>query len=152
MIFVNLIYRHFDIFMSQYSQMNKSHAFQGCSKIVFWLHTVRNGNPDTPPRNPSASDFHNFHPGCLWVSGPDTHRHPPDILQAPPETPRHLQGTQNAIRRQQMQTDTPTGVRQTLFDTDRCCLSMSGSVCWCLLSSVNILCSLEMAGRCLGGL
>ena len=48
MIFVDLICRHFDILMSQYGQMNKSHAFQGCSKIVFWLHTARTGNSDTP--------------------------------------------------------------------------------------------------------
>ena len=37
---------------------------------------------------------------------------------------------------------------QTPSDTDRCCLSMSGGVCWRVLLSVDILSSLE---GCLGG-
>ena len=91
MIFVNLIYGHFDILMSQYGQTNKSHAFQGCSKLVFWLHTARTGNPNTlrQIRAPQISMI--------------STQIPPDILQTPP---RHLQGTQDAIRRQHMPTDT----------------------------------------------
>ena len=84
--------------MSQYDQMNKSHAFQGCSKLVFWLHTARTGNPNTlrQIRAPQISMI--------------STQIPPDILQTssrhPPDTSRHLQGTQDAIRRQQKPTDT----------------------------------------------
>ena len=48
MIFVNLIYRHFDILMSDYGQVKKSCAFQGCAKLVLQLNNVRTENPDTP--------------------------------------------------------------------------------------------------------
>ena len=77
MIFVDLIYRHFDIFMSQYDQMSKSHAFQGCSKMVFRLHTARTENPESPQTHPSASVCHEYHSDT-----PQTPiRHPPDTLQ-----------------------------------------------------------------------
>ena len=80
-IFVKLRYRHFDILMSQYSQMKTSHGFQGCAKIVLWLHTARTENPDTPQKHPSASDIHEYRS--------DTSKNPPDIPQTPP---RPLQG------------------------------------------------------------
>ena len=99
MIFVSLIYGHVDILMPQYAQMNKSHAFQGYAKVVFWLHIARTENPDIPQTKPSASNFHEFHS--------DTPRTPQTSIRHPPDTPRHLQGTQDAIRRQQMPTDTP---------------------------------------------
>ena len=51
--------------------------------------------------------------------------------------------------RQQMTTNA-NRCQQTPSDTDRCCLSMSGGVCWRILSSVDILTSLEMSGGCLG--
>ena len=73
-------------------------------------------------------------------------RYPPDIPKIPP---RHLQGTQDINRRQQMTTDA-NRCQQTPSDTDRCCLSMSGGVCWRMLSFVDILSSLEMSGGCLG--
>ena len=77
MIFVNLIYGHFDILMSQYDQKNKSHAFQGCSKMVFRLHTARTENPESPQTHPSASVCHEYHSDT-----PQTPiRHPPDTLQ-----------------------------------------------------------------------
>ena len=80
MIFVDLIYRHFDILMSQYDQMNKSHAFQGCSKMVFRLHTARTENPESPQTHPSASVCHEYHSDT-----PQTHiRHPPDTSQPSP--------------------------------------------------------------------
>ena len=71
---------------------------------------------------------------------------PPDIPQTPS---RHLQGTQDINRRQQTTTDDNRHL-QTPSDTDRCCLSVSGGVCWRMLSFVDILSSLEMSGGCFG--
>ena len=65
MIFVSLIYGHFDILMPQYAQMNKSHAIQGYAKVVFWLHTAKTENPDSPQTYPSTSgcsEYHSFSP------------------------------------------------------------------------------------------
>ena len=120
--------------MSQCSQVKTSHAFQGCAKIVLWLHTARTENPDTPQRHPNASIFHEYHS--------DTPRQPPDIPQTPPGP---LQGAWDANRWQQTTTDTNTQP-QTPQDTDECWLSMSGGVCWHLLSSLAISYSLEMCG------
>ena len=124
--------------MSQYCQMKTSHGFQGCAKIVLWLHTARTENPDTPQKHPSASDIHEYRS--------DTSKNPPDIPQTPP---RPLQGAWDANRKQQTTTDT-TRQPQTPQDTDRCCFSMSGGVCWGLLSSVGISWSLDRSGGCLG--
>ena len=77
-IFGKLRYRHFDMMMSQYSQMKTSHAFQGCAKIVLWLHTARLENPDTPQTHPIASNFHEYRS--------ETPRHPSDIPKTPPQT------------------------------------------------------------------
>ena len=123
MIFVNLIYGYFDILMSQYGQTNKSHAFQGCSKLVFWLHTARTGNPNTlrQIRAPQISMI--------------STQIPPDILHTssrhPTDTPRHLQGTQDAIRRQQKPTDTA-----------RPPWTLTGAVWVCLAMSVGTYCRL----------
>ena len=57
MIFVNLIYRHFDILVSHYDQMNKSHDFQGCSKIVF-LASYNKDQPRYTLPNPNALCVH----------------------------------------------------------------------------------------------
>ena len=133
MIFVDLIYRHFDILMSQYGQTNKSHAFQGCSKLVFWLHTARTGNPNTlrQIRAPQISMISTQMPPDILQMPPDifqtSSRHPPDTPQTSPGNPRCHQTTTYANRH-----------RQTPLDTDRCCLSMSGNVCLCVSSSVNI--------------
>ena len=43
--------------MSQYSQVTKSHTFQGFAKLVFWLHVARTGNPDRPQAHPIASSL-----------------------------------------------------------------------------------------------
>ena len=94
--------------------------------MVFWLHIARTGNPDTHQTHPSASDFHEYHS--------DTPRHPP-------YTPETYPGN---LKCQQTPTDT-NGHPQTPSINDRCCLSKSGSVCWCPLWSVGILCSLEMS-------
>ena len=60
MIFVNLIYGHFDSLMSQYVQMNKSHAIQSYAKVVFWLHTAKT---QWEPRFPPNISKH------LWLFG-----------------------------------------------------------------------------------
>ena len=39
--------------MSQYGQVKTSCAFQGCAKVVLWLHTARTENPDTPQTPPT---------------------------------------------------------------------------------------------------
>ena len=46
--FWKLICGGFGILMSQNGQVKKSCAFSGCAKMVFWLHTTRTENPDTP--------------------------------------------------------------------------------------------------------
>ena len=64
MIFVNLIYRHFDILMPQYGQ---------AKKVV--LHIVRTGIPDTLQIRLSASSFHEY-PSDTPQTSP---KYPPDI-------------------------------------------------------------------------
>ena len=84
---------------------------------------------------------------CLqfpWIAlrCPQTsHKHPPDIS-------RELKISTDDNRWQQTPTDTNRR-QQTPSDTDRCCLSVSGGVCWRMLSFVDILSSLEMPGGCL---
>ena len=73
-------------------------------------------------------------------------RTPPNIPQTPP---RQLQGTQHANRQQQTPTDT-TRHSQTAPVTDFGCLAVSVGVCWRLLASVGMLCSLGMLWGCLG--
>ena len=131
MIFVNLIYIHFDILMSRYGLVNKFVPFQGCAKVVLQLHTARMENTDTLQTHPSISDFHEYHS--------NTHRHPPDIPQTPQDISREIKMSTDGNRH-----------HQTPSDTERCCLSMSGGVCWRILSSVDILSSLEMSEGCLG--
>ena len=77
-----------------------------------------------------------------------TRIHPVALHNTPHAPPRHLQRTQCANRQQQTPTDTKRRL-QTPQDTDRCCLSVYGGVCWHLLSSVSILCSLDIFDGCL---
>ena len=109
----------------------KSRRFQGCAKKMLRLHTVRIGIPETHQTRLSASSFHEYHS--------DTPIHPPNTLQTSPGNSRYQQTTTDDNRH-----------LQTPSDTDRCCLSMSGGVCWRMLSFVDILSSLEMSGGCLG--
>ena len=85
MIFVNLIYKHFDILMPQYGQAKKSCAFQGCAEMMLQLHTVRTGIPDTPQTRLSASSFHEY--------PSDTPRHPLNTPQTSPWNSRYQQMT-----------------------------------------------------------
>ena len=98
----------------------------------------RDWEPRYPQTHPSAYNFHEYHS--------DTPRYPPDIPQTPT---RHLQAAGDANRQQQTPPDT-NRQPQTPKDTDMCCLSTSDGVCWRLLLSVGISCSLEMSGGCLG--
>ena len=76
----------------------------------------------------------------------NTPKHHPDIPQTPP---RQLQGTQHANRGQRTPTDT-TKHTQTAPVSVFGCLAVSGSVCWRLLASVDMSCSLRMPWGCLG--
>ena len=100
------------------------------------LHTDRTENPHTPKTHSSASNF------C---------KYPSDIPQI---SLRHLQTSPrqaHGISREHKTLTEANRHRQTPKDTARCCLSMSGSVPWHLLSSVGMSCSLETPGGCLGG-
>ena len=122
MIFVSLIYGHLDILMSQYAQMNKSHAFQGYAKVVFWLHTAKTENPDSPQTYPSTS-------GSIYTQTPL--RYPPDTPQPSPVNTKYQQTTTGTNRH-----------RQTNSNGTSRCPRVSGGVCWHLLSSNGILSSL----------
>ena len=122
--------------------MKTSHAFQGCAKTVFWLHTARLANPEKPQTHPIASDFHEPHS--------DTPRHPPDIPQTPP-TP--LQASWDANRRQQTPPD-DNRRHQTPPDILKQHLSVSWGVWGCLSVSVDVSCCLlasHFPQRGLGG-
>ena len=121
--------------MSQYGQVTKHHTFHGVAKLVFWLHTAGTENPDNPQTHPSTSDLNECHSRCPQTPP----RHPPDTPKASPVNITCQQTTTDANRH-----------CQTPKITDRCCLSMSGGVCWRLLLSVGMLCSLELSGGCLG--
>ena len=98
MIFVSLIYGHFDILMPQYAQMNKSHAIQGYAKVVFWLHTAMTENPDSPQTYPNTSGCSEYHS--------DTPKHPSDTPQTPPDISRELKMPLDDNRCQQTPPDT----------------------------------------------
>ena len=74
-------------------------------------------------------------------------------MNTTPDAPRHHPDTPKASPRNITCQQTPTEANrhcQTPKITDRCCLSMSGCVCWRLRSSVGMLCSLKLSGGCLG--
>ena len=137
MIFGNLILGGFGILMSNMSQVQNILLFQGCDKIVLRLHTAGTESPDTPKHIRVTPISMN-----VTQTPPDAHqttpRHPPDTHQTSPGSRRCQQTTTDTNRQP-----------QTPKDTDKCCLSTSGGVCWRLLSSVGISCSLEMSGGCL---
>ena len=143
MFFVNLIYGHFDILMFQ-NGPEKNCVFQGCAKIMLHLHTVRTGIQETLQTCLSASSFHEY--------PSDTPRQPPNTPQTSPGNSRYQQTTTDDNRRQQMTTE-PNRHPQTLtgaFEYVRKCLLAYVVVCCHLLSSVDILSSLEMSGGYFG--
>ena len=140
MIFVKLILGGFGIFMSNMSQVQNILLFQGCDKIVLRLHTAGTESPDTPKHIRVTPISMN-----VTQTPPDAHqttpRHPPDTHQTSPGSRRCQQTTTDTNRQP-----------QTPKDTDKCCLSTSGGVCWRLLSSV-VCCLLSSAlWRCLVGI
>ena len=97
----------------------KTWLFGGCSEIVFWLHTAKNKNPDTPQTHPSAYEMHEWHS--------DTSRHPQT-------SPRHSQGLSR-------EHDMPTIAnrhRQTLPDTARHWQVLLEYVWGCRLASLVV--------------
>ena len=143
MIFVDLIYRHFDILMSQYEQMNKSHAFQGCSKMVFRLHTARTENPESPQTHPSASVCHEYHSDT-----PQTPiRHPPDTSQPSPVN-------RNINRRRYAQTHIARHTQTAPVSVQGCrrCLLAYVVVWWHLGFPGDVLGCLEDVWRMSGGI
>ena len=129
MIFVNLIYGHFDILMSQYDQKNKSHAFQGCSKMVFRLHTARTENPK-----------HIRAPLFAMNTTQTPLRHPSDTPQTPPS---HLKWIKNINRQQYARTHIARHT-QTAHVSVQGCLAVSVGICCRLMAS-------WVPWRCLGG-
>ena len=109
----------------------KSFAFQDCAWIVILLHTERTENPHTPKTHSSASNF------CKYPSDI-----PQISLRHPQTSPRQAYG----ISSEHKTLTDANRHRQTPKDNARCCLSMSGSVPWHLLSSVGMSCSLETSG------
>ena len=122
--FWRLICRGFCILMSHNGQVKKSCAFSGCAKMVFWLHTARTENQDTPQTHPGAFVFYEYHS--------DTPEHPPDIPQTSHRhlqtSHRHLQGTRHANRQQQTPID-PARHTQTAPVSVWRCLVVSAGVC-----------------------
>ena len=131
MNFGKLILPGFGILMSIMSQVQNILLFQGCGKMVLRLHAAGTESPDTlkhirvPLISMNVTQMHTRHPS-------DTHQISPGS--------RRCQKTTTDTNRQP----------QTPKDTEKCCLSTSGGVCWRLVSSVGISCSLEMSGGCLG--
>ncbi len=119
MIFVNLIYRHFDILMPQYGHAKKIVRFRAVPKWCYTqLHTVRTGIPDTPQTRLSASSFHEY--------PSDTPRQPPNT---PPDISRELKISTDDNRWQQRPTDTLRHW-QVLFEYVWRCLLAHFVVCW----------------------
>ena len=139
MIFVNLI----DIFIFWFFRMvwRKKLRVSG----LLWLHSpyCKNWNPRYPSNMSECLQF-------PWIPL----RYPPDIPKIPP---RHLQGTQDINRRQQMTTDANRH-QQTPTDTLRHWQVLFEYVWRCLLAHVVVCWHLEFPGDvwglfrgCLGG-
>ena len=98
--------------------------------MVFWLHTARTENPDTP-KHIQAPPF-SMNTTQIPPDTPQTsHRHPTDTSR------EHDMQADNNRR----QSTPPYILKQHL--------SVSWGVWRCLLASVGILCCLEMYGGCL---
>ena len=131
MIFVNLIYRHFDIFMSQYAQMNKKLCNSGLRQDGVLAPYCKDWEPGYPP-NPSDRLR------LPWIPLRYTQtplRHPPDTTHTSPVNTKYQQTTTSTNRH-----------RQTYSNSTSQRARVSGGVCWHLLSSNGILSSLEMSG------
>ena len=126
MIFGKLISGHFDILMSQYSQVNNSCTSWLCQNSA--ICSIQKGlDTQITSKHIQAPQI------CL------------NTTQIPSDTPRGTpQTSPDNTRRQQMPTDTNRH-QQTPTDTSRHCQTHQkapGSVCWCLLPSDGLCCCL----------
>ena len=115
--------------------MAKSHTLQGFAIFLFWLHTARIENPETPLTHLSGSNFHEYY---------SEHPQTPPIHH--PDTPQTASGNTTC---QQTTTDANRH-NQTYSNSTFQCLAVSGGVCLHLLVSADMSCSLEQSGGCLG--
>ena len=103
--------------------------------MEFWLHTA-GLRTQIPPKNIQAPLI-SMNTTQIPLDNPQT------TPRYPTDTPRHLQGTQHANRRQQMPTDTA-----------RHFWTLTGAVWVCLAVSIGVCCRLFACcapRRCLGG-
>ena len=113
MIFVNLIYGHFDI--SVWSGEKKKLCLLGWCQNGDLAPYCKDWKPRYPPNTSRRLKF-------PWILP----RHPPDIPQTPP---RHIQGTQHANRQQETPIETARHT-QTAPVSVLGCLAVSVGVCW----------------------
>ena len=123
--------------------MAKSHTLQGFAIFLFWLHTARTENPETPLTHLSASNFHEYY---------SQHSQTPPIHH--PDTPQTASGNTTC---QQTTTDANRH-NQTCSNSTFQCLAVSGSVWRCLFASVGVCWHVMfpgaiwgVSGGCLGG-
>ena len=115
----------FDILIFEYGQVTKSHTFQGFAILLFWLHTARTENPETPLKHLSASNFHENY---------SQHSQTPPIHH--PDNPHPASGNTTC---QQTTTDTDANIHnQTYSNSTFQCLAVSGGVWRCLFASVGV--------------
>ena len=125
MIFVNLIYRHFDILRFQYGQIKKVALFQVCAIVVLQLHTARKEDPITPQTHLGASKY------------------PPDISREVKMSTDNIMPQTDTSRHTQT---APVSVQGCLaVSVGICCRLMASWVPWRCLGGVW-----RMSGGCLG--
>ena len=120
MIFVNLIYRHFDILMPQYGQAKKLCVSGLCRNNVRAPY-CKAWNPRYPSNTSECLQF-------PWIPL----RYPQTTPKYPPDISRELKISTDDNRRQQMTTE-PNRHPQTLtgaFEYVRKCLLAHVVVCW----------------------
>ena len=113
----------------------KKLCFSGLCQSSVTAPYCKDGEPRYPPKHIRASQI-SMNITQIPIDTPQT-------------SPRHLKTSPGKSRCQQTTTDANRHP-QTPSDTDKCCFSMSGGVCWRVLLSVDIVSSLEMSEGCLG--
>ena len=138
MIFGKLISGHFDILMSQYSQVNNSCTSWLCQNSA--ICSIQK-ELDT-----QITSKHIQAPQIRLNSLRHPQRYPPAIS-------RQYKTPTDANRHQQTPADTARLIKKHLaVSAGVCCrLLVSIAVCWCLLLSAGVLCCMEMSLGCLCG-